>query len=53
MICAKKIHDEWNVFSGVLDNAMFLIIWLIIVVGQILISLSGSFFKIHPAGLSW
>ena len=53
MICAKKIHDELNVFSGVFDNAMFLIIWLIIVVGQILISLSGSFFKIHPAGLSW
>ena len=53
MICAKKIHDELNVFTGVFDNAMFLIIWLIIVVGQVLISLSGSFFKIHPAGLSW
>ena len=53
MICAKKINDEKNVFSGIFDNIMFIIIWLIIVVGQILISLSGAFFKIHPDGLSW
>ena len=53
MICAKKINDEKNVFSGIFDNPMFIVIWLIIVVGQILISLSGAFFKIHPDGLSW
>ena len=53
MICSKKIHDEKNVFAGVFDNVMFMVIWLIIVVGQILISLSGSFFKIHSDGLSW
>ena len=53
MICAKKINDEKNVFAGIFDNIMFIVIWAIIVVGQILISLSGAFFKIHPDGLSW
>lgn len=32
MIAARKIHDELNICKGFFDNAMFLIIWVIIVV---------------------
>lgn len=53
MVCSRKIHDEWNIFSGMKDNIMFIIIWLFIVVGQVLITFTGKTFKLHPAGLSW
>ena len=52
MVCARKIHDEFNVFEGICDNPLFLVVWLFIVIGQIAISFSGQVFKLHPAGLS-
>ena len=33
MIGSKKINDEINFFDGLSDNPMFIIIWIIIVVG--------------------
>jgi Ca2+-transporting ATPase len=53
MVCSRKIHDEFNIFEGMCKNIPFMIVWLIIVVGQILITLSGMVFKLHPNGLSW
>ena len=52
MVCARKIHDELNIFEGMCSNIPFMIVWAVIVVGQILISFSGKIFKLHPAGLS-
>jgi Ca2+ transporting ATPase len=34
-INARKIHDERNVFSGILRNPYFIVIWLICFVGQV------------------
>ena len=33
MVCARKIHDEWNVFEDIHKNVPFLIVWLFIVFG--------------------
>ena len=53
MVCSRKIHDEFNIFEGMCKKIPFMIVWFIIVVGQILISFSGMVFKLHPDGLSW
>ena len=53
MICARKIHDEINIFSGILTNYLFVIVWITIVICQIAISFSGRTFKLHEDGLSW
>lgn len=52
MICSRKIRDELNIFSGLATNFLFIIVWLIIVGGQVLISTSGKIFHLHTAGLS-
>lgn len=33
LICARKIHDELNVFAGLCENMLFIWVWIIIVVG--------------------
>jgi fumarate reductase subunit C len=33
MICARKIHDEWNIFEGILKNPIFCILWFVIIGG--------------------
>jgi len=38
MICARKINDELNILEGILGNPIFLIIWVIIIAGQIIIT---------------
>jgi len=38
MICCRKIHDEFNIFDGIFTNPMFVILWLLIMAGQILIT---------------
>jgi len=49
MVCARKIHDEWNVFAGFFDNFVFLLVWGIIVGLQFLIITFTSFvFKVIP-----
>jgi len=37
MLCARKINDEFNIFDGIFTNAMFMIVWIIIVFGQFFI----------------
>ncbi len=38
MLNARKINDELNIFVGIFENSMFLIVWFIIFVGQIVIA---------------
>jgi magnesium-transporting ATPase (P-type) len=38
MINARKIHDELNICEGITKNCMFVVIWIIIFVVQILLS---------------
>jgi len=37
MVCARKIHDEWNIFAGFFDNFVFLAVWIIILGLQVVI----------------
>jgi Ca2+ transporting ATPase len=53
MLAARKINDEFNFLSGVFTNLMFITVWLIIVVGQILITqFGGKAMKVHIRGLT-
>ena len=38
MLNARKINDEFNIFSGIHKNWMFIAIWLIILIVQVLLS---------------
>jgi len=52
MICARKIHDEYNIFEGFCDNFVFIAVWGIILGLQIVIITWTSFiFKV--IALSW
>lgn len=42
MICCRKVHDEFNIFDGIFKNPMFIVLWLAIMAGQILITEFGS-----------
>jgi len=53
MVCARKIHDEFNILEGITENLSFVAIWLFICIGQILISFSGKIFRLSPYGLDW
>lgn len=54
MVCSRKIHDELNVFEGILTNWTFLVIWVIIVALQfVIINYGGRVFRISTAGLNW
>ena len=54
MVCSRKIHDELNVFDGIMTNYTFIIIWFIIVILQfIIVAVGSSAFRISPYGLSW
>ena len=53
MLAARKINDEFNFFDGIHTNAMFLSVWFIIVIGQVLITQFGSkAMKVHIRGLT-
>lgn len=53
MLGARKINDEINIFEGVCNNSMFIIIWFVIVGGQICIIQFGSLaMKVHVNGLT-
>ena len=50
MINARKINDELNPFSGIFGNSMFIIIWVIIFIVQILLSqFTQDIFKVARA----
>ncbi len=53
MLNARKINDEKNIFKGITENNMFLIVWFIIFIGQVLIAQFGSkVFKVNDHGLT-
>lgn len=53
MLAARKIADEINIFSGVFENAYFVVIWIFIAAGQYFITQFGSLaMKVHIAGLT-
>ena len=54
MLNARKIYDELNIFSGLNKNSMFLIIWFIILILQILITqFTQDIFVVARDGLYW
>merc|ERR1711918_97046 len=54
MICARKIHDEWNIFEGIHTNLTFVVLWFVIIGGQVVISQFGSrVFVCCVDGLDW
>ena len=53
MICSRKIDDKWNVFDGIFTNPLFVIIWVVICLGQFLMcQYAGRVFKVHKYGLT-
>lgn len=53
MFPARKIRDELNIFEGLCSNYMFFIVFVIIVIGQIILTqFGGMVMKVHPDGLS-
>ena len=54
MINSRKINDEKNPFADITKNNMFIIIWVIIFVLQVLLTqFTGKVFKVNPDGLNW
>jgi Ca2+ transporting ATPase len=54
MINCRKINDELNIFEGIFNNKMFLIVWVVICGGQVLIiEVTGVVFEVCPGGLPW
>jgi hypothetical protein len=52
LICSRKIHDEKNIFEGILRNWMFIGVFIGICVAHVLIIQFGSFaFKVSKYGL--
>jgi hypothetical protein len=53
MLAARKISDELNIFEGFFSNWLFLVLWLVIIVGQFIITQFGSFaLSVHIHGLT-
>jgi Ca2+ transporting ATPase len=53
MLAARKINDEFNIFEGMCGNAMFVGVWIIILVAQIaIVNLGGKIFKVHAEGIT-
>lgn len=57
MLCARKIHDEWNIFEGLHKNVIFIVLWFVICGGQAIITQFGStvFVCCHDGldGIQW
>lgn len=54
MLNARKINDELNIFSGICENKMFVIIWIIILFMQVFITqLTQDVFVVARDGLAW
>lgn len=53
MIASRKINDEVNIFEGVFQNTMFMVVWIIIVAGQFfMVQFGGRSMKVHLNGLT-
>jgi len=38
MLASRKIHDEFNIFSGIFDNFVFIAVWIFILVLQVILT---------------
>jgi magnesium-transporting ATPase (P-type) len=53
MIAARKIEDEMNIFGGIFDNMIFIVVWIIIVIGQVaIVQYGGSLVDCADDGLT-
>jgi Ca2+ transporting ATPase len=39
--CARKINDEWNIFEGMSQSVMFIIIWIVEFLLQVVMVMFG------------
>jgi hypothetical protein len=54
MLASRKIHDEFNIFSGICDNWVFIAVWIFIVILQVVLTMyAGQIFEVHREGLTW
>lgn len=52
MLASRKIHDEFNIFSGICDNFVFIAVWIFIVALQVVLTqVTGHVFEVHIQGL--
>jgi len=51
-IGSRKIHGEWNLFAGILNNYLFCLIWVVCVLAQILIVNFGTY-GFNCKALNW
>lgn len=53
MLAARKINDEFNILEGMCGNVMFVGVWIIILVAQVVIvNFGGAVFKVHDDGIT-
>lgn len=53
MICSRKIHDEFNILSGIHTNPMFIVLFFVILGGQFVIcQYGGKMFVVCEKGLT-
>lgn len=53
MLVCRKIHDELNWLSGIFTNFIFIGVWLVICIGQVVITqFTGYVFSVHLDGLN-
>jgi Ca2+ transporting ATPase len=51
---ARRIHDEFNVFEGIIKSYMYIFIWILVLGLQIIMVSVGSYaFSCHLEGLTW
>lgn len=54
MINARKIHDELNIFKGIFDNIIYILIFVLIFGGQaIIVEFGGEALKVSNGGLHY
>lgn len=52
MVCCRKIHDEWNVLSGITTNWPFVFIWILILALQfVIVAIGSTAFRLSDYGL--
>ena len=54
MINCRKINDEKNIFDGIFTNIMFVIVWIVIAIGQgVIVEFTSIVFDVSKGGLPW
>lgn len=54
MINTRKANDEKNIFDNIFTNMMFIGVWLVIIIGQVIIvEFTYVVFEVSKGGLPW